>query len=437
VYGWTEPSDISARLEKKWKSGAVLREVLRAYLDTSVCAESQNAARDLQVEDGCTSTLRPGFLAKLFPLTFTIKGPTAKQIAEDFLGAARWIKRLHAGSRAVRGSGYEVIEEESGQRSYGRNRLPVRAVIATLDDALNLLGKERDAEQFADGIRLLLEAFPDASAALCEWAHAHPFKIMGAVEDWAGIVAVLQWFCANPHSGLYMRQVDIPGIDTKFIESHQALLTSLLVLVLPAEATLEHTSSFEERFGLRSKPRRVRLRFLDPALYVRGLCDIQVTSDELALLRPAVTTVFITENEINGLSFPNFPQSLVFFGLGYAVDVLKGLPWLHDVRVYYWGDIDTNGMAILNRARITLPQTQSLLMDEDILLRYRSLWSTEPQQFQGTLAHLTDDEATLYSLLKTNSLAPGVRLEQERIPYHELTQALIEVSSLSGIMFEQ
>jgi len=37
--------------------------------------------------------------------------------------------------------------------------------------------------------------------------------------------------------------------------------------------------------------------------------------------------------------------------LGYAVDVLGQLPWLQEAQCIYWGDIDTHGFAILNRAR--------------------------------------------------------------------------------------
>jgi hypothetical protein len=29
---------------------------------------------------------------------------------------------------------------------------------------------------------------------------------------------VLRWFVANPRPGVYLRQLDIPGVDTKFIE---------------------------------------------------------------------------------------------------------------------------------------------------------------------------------------------------------------------------
>ena len=46
-------------------------------------------------------------------------------------------------------------------------------------------------------------------------------------EDWAKILAVLVWFRANPRPAMYLRQVDIAGVDTKFIEARRSLLTEL------------------------------------------------------------------------------------------------------------------------------------------------------------------------------------------------------------------
>jgi hypothetical protein len=49
--------------------------------------------------------------------------------------------------------------------------------------------------------------------------------------------------------------------------------------------------------------------------------------------------IFITENEINGLAFPNLPDSIVIFGLGYALDRLAAASWMADRTIHYWDDI--------------------------------------------------------------------------------------------------
>jgi hypothetical protein len=54
--------------------------------------------------------------------------------------------------------------------------------------------------------------------ALQEWIHKNPLKILKYANEWNKITSVLRWFSQHPNSGLYMRQIDIPGIDTKYIE---------------------------------------------------------------------------------------------------------------------------------------------------------------------------------------------------------------------------
>ena len=153
-------------------------------------------------------------------------------------------------------------------------------------------------------------------------------------DDWDRLLAVLDWFVANPRLGLYMRQLDIPGVDTKFIEARRGILAELLDAVLPEQAvdrSAVGVAQFNRRYGLRTEPPAIRFRFLDPELYIQGMSDIVVPPEQFAGLRPPVERVFITENRINGLAFPDVPRSLVVFGLGYGLDRLADIDWLHHV----------------------------------------------------------------------------------------------------------
>lgn len=58
-----------------------------------------------------------------------------------------------------------------------------------------------------------------------------------------------------------------------------------------------------------------------------------MTAGELAALNLPATLVYLAENEINGLAFPEVPDSIVIFGLGYGVEVLSAIPWLAGVRL--------------------------------------------------------------------------------------------------------
>jgi hypothetical protein len=106
-----------------------------------------------------------------------------------------------------------------------------------------------------------------------------------------------------------------------------------------------------------------------------GLSDIAVPDADFASLMLPAPRIFITENEINGLAFPDLPDSIVVFGLGYALDRLAAASWMADRAIHYWGDIDTHGFAMLDRLRAYFPRTRSLLMTNRrcwLIERYRS-----------------------------------------------------------------
>ncbi len=148
-----------------------------------------------------------------------------------------------------------------------------------------------------------------------------------------------------------------------------------MVLASP-HASEPMAPSFEQRFGLRQRPSLIRLRILDPSLSIGGLTDIAIPV-ELAMLDLPATRVFITENEINGLAFPEVTGSIVVFKLGYALDLLSYVAWLGGREIHYWGDIDTHGFAMLDRLRARFPQAKSLLMDRETLIVHRNLWGRE------------------------------------------------------------
>ncbi|MDT8321975.1 MAG: DUF2220 domain-containing protein, partial [Xanthomonadales bacterium] len=92
--------------------------------------------------------------------------------------------------------------------------------------------------------------------------------------------------------------------------------------------------------------------------------------------------------------------------------------------IYYWGDIDTHGFAILNQLRGFFPDTVSFLMDRRTLLEHRPLWGVEARPETGNLARLNAGEGALYEQLRQNRWGDRVRLEQERIGFDFLLAVL-------------
>jgi hypothetical protein len=249
-----------------------------------------------------------------------------------------------------------------------------------------------------------------------------PLEVLAAAAEWPQLVAVAQWLQAHPRPGIHLRQVDLPGVHTKVIEQHKRLIAALVGPGGPATGA----GWFERSYGFATKPALVRFRALDPAAApLPGVTDATVPLAEFARLRPAVRRVFVTENEVNFLTLPRAASSLVVFGAGNrAPELLGGVPWLADVAVHYWGDIDTHGFAILDRFRARLPHTASLLMDERTLLDHRGSWVVEERQARRDLPSLTDAEAQLYADLCAGRWGDRVRLEQEFVRFGAVQDAV-------------
>lgn len=389
---WTRPADLRAQLQRLWDRGELL-----AGLVTGV---------------------------SLFPKRLVLKGPPSAEMAERFEDVRAWIGALRAMPHC------RVEMRALRHRVLGTNTIPAEAWIDTLDDALALIGKQRETARFAT----LLNVTHKRQPRLLDWLAKRPLRALELSDEWSRLLEIVAWLQVHPRPGLYLRQVDIPGVHSKFIEAHRGVLLELLDLALPHEAidsSASGVSQFAKRYGFRNKPLRIRFRVLDPehALlpHVREQ-DITLDAESFARLDPKISCVFITENEINFLAFPNVPDSLVIFGAGYSFEVLAQAAWLARRRVYYWGDIDTHGFAILDQLRAHFDHVESFLMDRLTLLAFETQWGEEEKPTLRDLPRLNQEEQALYNDLRDNRLRKNLRLEQERIGFGWVESALAALS---------
>jgi hypothetical protein len=333
------------------------------------------------------------------------------------------IESLEAATDQGRAFAIEWSEQRS--RQLGAQRWPAYARIDGIEQAAGMIAEDDTLARFTAVSTSVLLARP----ALRSLIESNPFLLLQTAEDWPKILTLLDWFEAHPRPGCYLREVDAPGIDTKFIEARRGMIVRLLDQALPLlrVADAPGAAGFETAFGLRCKPRLVRIRLLDETLALYpGLTDITLPVAQLAAWPIPCRRVFVTENEINGLSFPRHDRGLVIFGLGYGVEILAEIPWLRERSIYYWGDIDTHGFVMLARLRRHLPQLHSLLMDQDTLLRHEAHWTQESVQMNVSVdaEHLSPAEANLLHALRNQHFGDCIRLEQERISLGWLKAAL-------------
>jgi hypothetical protein len=300
-------------------------------------------------------------------------------------------------------------------------------LLDTLQDALVFIDKGRQAQRF--------EAVWQQTAAtqppLLAWLARRPIQAVDLADRWERLLAVVAWLQAHPRPGVYLRQVDVPGVDSKFIEAHRGVLAELLDLALPPEVVETHATGvaqFTRRFGFLDKPVRIRFRLLDPALPSLPGCeylpDITLDAASFAALVLPVQRVFITENETNFLAFPPAADAITVFGAGYGWEALARAEWLHRCQLHYWGDIDTHGFAILDQLRGCFPGAVSFLMDRETLLAHRQHWGEEPDPARHDLSRLTTEEAAVYDDLRFDRHQPRLRLEQERVGFGRVKERL-------------
>lgn len=390
---WTTPEELVGQVERLWAQGRLLA-----------------SSPALQARGGQADALLQ------FPLQLRIRRPTSRELGEEFEAVRAWVRTLDEGSKSARGFGYEVEWEEVNTRQLGRNRLPGGVHLASMNDALALIGKTEAAAEFDALTETTLARFP----ALHQWLRRRPLIALEHDNDWHRILDCLAWFRDHPRSGLYIRQIDVAGVDTKFLEVRKGLLAELLDIVLPPTAIVESASGskgFDARYGLRTKLNPIRLRILDDRRAIAGLTDLAVPAEHFAQLSLDIARVFIVENEITGLAFPPVASGIVVLGLGHAVNLVSPAAWLRDRDVHYWSDIDTHGFAMLDRLRASFPHVRSLMMDRETLLAHRSMWTAEDAPHVARLEHLTAEEAALYADLRFDRLGRSVRLEQERISF--------------------
>lgn len=356
-----------------------------------------------------------------WPLFISLGTPTQNHIAEDASAVREWTSAWH--SRTGPG---EVRFEERQFTRLGRHRLPVGLTLPDAAAVAACVGQLRRWEVATQRYHQVLLRWP----AMEQRALASRFDVLAdySAADFERLMALLAWLEANPASGLYLRQLPVEGVDTKWLEKRTGLMAGLLRSL---REVVEDDGDFHRLFGLRRPAHRVRIRVLCPSLRraVGGLCDIEAPAGELASLAIAPETVVIVENLETGLALSDVPGAVAILRLGNAVSVLGLLPWLHDAKVVYWGDIDTHGFAILDRARRAVPQLQSVLMDEATLLSHRPLWGQEATQCPNApLAALTAEERSVYDNLRAHTWGQRVRLEQERLGWasslEKLTLAL-------------
>jgi hypothetical protein len=365
--------------------------------------------------------------AAFFPLEVRFGKIQAKDTLRNFAQIQQALACLQQHSKEKIGYGYAIDFIERNDQKIGRQKFPDRIYFSGPEDYLKYIHKVKEFQEFVKNLELILSAIPQLQV----WVVENPFKIIENEKRWGDLLKVCRYFVANPRPALYIRELPIE-IPTKFVEENKGILRSLLDFLL-GDAVARDETDFEKRFYLKYAQPLVRLKVLDPAIargFFNGLTDISLPLDELAGLDTPCRRVIILENKTNFsniynlLTLPDLKDTLALFGKGFGIGLLKDIPWLQKVHIYYWGDIDVEGFRILAMLRSYYPGTESLMMDRETFERFREYAVDNPNAYAEVVAldNLTGEERELYGYLYT--VKTSNRLEQEKISHAYVVERL-------------
>ncbi len=343
----------------------------------------------------------------LFPLEIKLKKITQKEIQTNFLGVTKDIQKL-------KDLKLPLVYKEFYFKALGKQSFPVLVRFEEIDEFLEYIDKKQEYYDFVKVYEKTVTLYP----SLKELFFKKPSTLLEYKTVWDRLLKVVEFFVKNRTPNMYIRELNIEEVDTKFIEKHKKILDLLLCKILRVEPLKSVSNyTFEKRYHLKYPLPQVRFRILDRKLHMSGISDLSLTCKEFGSLKIECQKVFIVENKITFLSFFDVEDSIVIFGGGYGLSSLKEVEWLNDKEIYYWGDIDEDGFAILSQARGYFAHIKSMLMDVETVEKFKNLKVKHTNRQKNIdLVNLTANEQVVYERLKNDYYGKNFRLEQERIP---------------------
>lgn len=342
--------------------------------------------------------------AASWPARFTLSLPKGSSLEQSFAqtletadGWNQW-----ASSRPV--SLVHVTRRVHGTDQ----RLPSHAVVETIDDAAALAG--------APWPDRLVRGRHRARVLAEKYGHLErPDKMLSAVDAYTDVDFDLlcragDWFATHDATGLTPRQVPIDGLHAKWLNTRHRLVATLAGI---------------ESLNLAPRhPARIHFTYLDPIhLESGGRKHDSATVGDVTTLVYTPKIVLISENKDTAVCFPPMPGAIAVEGVGRGGSTLATFAWIRNApSLLYWGDMDADGLEILDEFRaVGLPVT-SMFMDENAYERWRRFGTDvdpagrplTPREARS-VPHLSDDEARLYRRLCSPSPGGPRRIEQERI----------------------
>ena len=348
-----------------------------------------------------------------FPIEISLKVPTDQQ-ARDNLG------HFHAFFKAWTDFTYpELVEwQERQYRQLSEQRVPVKLRIFSLQQLTELLGAEQQLENWLNKISSFLQqsfVHDRHQHRLFQTLIHHLEQIERySQQEWQWLIQLIEQLKPNIGAGLYLRALPLSAVNTKFLEQN-LLLTEVICNVLYDDEIVLAGGLLAWLDCLDSPKGWLTIKPVCPNVQEKlgGLPVFQLSTEVLDQFELPAERIIVVENIQSGLACPNLENSIVVCGGGKNISWMNA-KWLQHKQVFYWGDIDSEGLNILSMVRQKIPHVIALMMDEATVLQFQNHMVDEPDSIFSEPQYLTADELKLFHDLRAQTFK-NRRLEQERI----------------------
>jgi hypothetical protein len=334
-----------------------------------------------------------------------------KSAAEDFSAFEKHWKQWRLETSAFQGKGIELQTKRVRWSGVGGEREILDAV--AFRDRRAVLSFLKDVELLRRWVRSVrrLRYVRTKKPETFERLLGEPQLISNeSGTEFKQLIRLVDYLEVHRTADCYIRELPVSGVNTKFFERNLKLISDLLSVRLGKTLTPEILIT---EWNIKLSPFLVNV--CNPDVFLEGMPKTELAAIGLSALKKRPSALLVIENLQTGLAISSaVPGIPVVCGMGFGATRLAELPWIKEVPIYYFGDLDVHGLAILSVFRKVAPQTTSFLMDRKTFQRYGLFSVKDPTKppFSTAPIGLTDEEAFLYETL----LRTGQRLEQERIP---------------------
>jgi len=348
-----------------------------------------------------------------FPIEISLKAPNGQQALSNLDHFHHFYKAWESFIDP------QLVQwEQKSYRKLSSQRVPVKLVVPSLIKLCELLGTQQELKLWTTKLSNLVQQcfVPEDlkySLSNCLIEHLEQIEKLNDLQ-WRQLIQVVEQLKPNMGEGLYLRALPLEVVDTKFLE--------LNITLIEAISSVLHDSEVSASGGLLAwlncldSPKgwlTIRPLCTEVQKRIGGLPVLKLSSDVLKNYELPAAYIFVIENIQSGLSFPHFANGIVVCGGGKNITWMEAA-WLKKKKVFYWGDLDSEGLNILSMVREKHPAVIPLMMDEATVLHFQERMVDEPDSISDQPNYLTEHEQVLFHALRAGAFNQR-RLEQERI----------------------